>query len=280
MRMRSPCAPSCFAVTHIPSATPACGSSVIPRYRQMFSLQCVIFALVKVPKYLPRERMAMYTSPMQTIIRSENTPRSNSAPLMTKNTANSGDVHLSALPIRSDDSGQILQNTVPSIMQTSSDEKPIVTGPTGNSSLASATVRNTNAMVIFRRLVLELKSFSSCVSSHPITAPSASDSTISSSGLTRIAIRSTDPKQMALAIPNETANTTRPTASSSATIGSRRSTTGPFALYWRTTISVAAGAVAVAIAPSVIACATLMRPFVSTQASSSAKSTSSVAASA
>jgi hypothetical protein len=35
-----------------------------------------------------------------------------------------------------------------------------------------------------------------------------------------------------------------------ATTGSSIRVTGPFALYWRTTISVAAGAVAAAIAPS------------------------------
>ena len=66
---------------------------------------------------------------------------------------------------------------------------------------------------------------------------------------------STAPLFSVLAIPKETANTTRPTASSSATTGSRRFVRGPFALYCRTTISVAAGAVAAAMAPSVMACA-------------------------
>ena len=46
---------------------------------------------------------------------------------------------------------------------------------------------------------------------------------------------------------------TRPTASSRATTGSSTSVTGPLALYWRTTIRVAAGAVAAAIAPRVTA---------------------------
>ncbi len=54
-------------------------------------------------------------------------------------------------------------------------------------------------------------------------------------------------------MPTATANSTRPTASSSATTGSSISVTGPLALYWRTTISVAAGAVALATAPSVMA---------------------------
>ena len=44
----------------------------------------------------------------------------------------------------------------------------------------------------------------------------------------------------------EIAKTTKPTASSSATTGSKMSVTGPFALYCLTTIRVAAGAVAVA----------------------------------
>ena len=61
------------------------------------------------------------------------------------------------------------------------------------------------------------------------------------------------PPTIACAMPKETENTTRPTASSSATIGRSSSVTGPFALYCLTTISVAAGAVADAIAPSVIA---------------------------
>ena len=58
---------------------------------------------------------------------------------------------------------------------------------------------------------------------------------------------------MASAMPKETAKITRPTASSSATMGSSKLVTGPLALYWRTTISVAAGAVAAAMAPRVMA---------------------------
>ena len=147
----------------------------------------------------------------------------------------------------------MLQNTVPSIMQVSSEEKLIVTGPIWKLSPAREQVRNTTAMLMFRRLVLELKSFSSHVSTTPISAPRPSESTISSSGLTRIEIISTAPECMASAIPKEMENTTRPTASSSATIGSRRSTSSPFALYCRTTISVAAGAVAAAMAPRTMA---------------------------
>ena len=43
----------------------------------------------------------------------------------------------------------------------------------------------------------------------------------------------------------------RHSASSMATTGSSMLQTGPRALYWRTTISVAAGAVAAAMAPSI-----------------------------
>ncbi len=178
------------------------------------------------------------------------------------------------------ESGQRLQNTVPSIMHTRSEEKPIVTGPASNSSIDSAVVRNTNAIDIFRRLVLELNSFSSWVKSQPIRAPSASERTISNSGFTIIEIRSKEPLTIAFAMPKLTANTTSPTASSNATIGSSKSTRGPFALYWRTTISVAAGAVAVAIAPRVMACATVIFPPVAALTASSATSTKSVAVSA
>ena len=138
-------------------------------------------------------------------------------------------------------------------MHTSSDEKPTFTGPTLNSAIDSATVSSTKPMVSDSRLELELNSFSIWVRITPISAPSASDITISTTGSTRMDTRSNAPLFMALATPNDTANTTRPTASSSATTGSRMSVSLPLALYWRTTIRVAAGAVAVAIAPSVIA---------------------------
>ena len=58
---------------------------------------------------------------------------------------------------------------------------------------------------------------------------------------------------MAWAMPIATAKITSPTASSNATMGRSRLVTGPLALNWRTTIRVAAGAVAEAIAPRTIA---------------------------
>ena len=93
-------------------------------------------------------------------------------------------------------------------------------------------------------------------------------------------ITSNEPVLSAFAMPNDTANTTRPTASSSATIGSSRSTSGPLALYCRTTISVAAGAVAVAMAPRVMACAMESLPPVASEMATSAISTTNVAVSA
>ena len=222
----------------------------------------------------------MYTTPAQTMAQSVNTSSSSSAPLMTKNRANSGEVHLSAAPIRSPDRGQRLQNTVPSIMHTSKEEKPTVTGPSRNSSMDRETVRNTKAMVTFRRLVLEWNSFSSCVSSQPMTAPSARDPTISTSGFTRMDTRSISLLTRVLAMPKDTANTTRPTASSRATMGSSRLVKGPLALYWRTTISVAAGAVAVAMAPRVSTWARDSFSGIRKWSASRARSTSAVAVSA
>ena len=61
------------------------------------------------------------------------------------------------------------------------------------------------------------------------------------------------PCSRALAMPKEAEKSTRPTASSRATTISSRRVRGPSALYCLTTIRVAAGAVAAAIAPSVMA---------------------------
>ena len=124
-----------------------------------------------------------------------------------------------------------MQKIVPSIMHTSRDEKEMVTGPMWNEVEASAMVIITKEMVMDRRLELEKNSFSSWVSSHPMIAPSTSEHTISSIGLTTIVITFSVPPSSACAIPKDTANTIRPTASSSATIGSSRSVTGPLALY-------------------------------------------------
>ena len=125
----------------------------------------------------------------------------------------------------------MLQNTVPSIMHTSSGEKPMTTSPTRHSSAASATVRNTNAMVMDIRLRLEWNMASSRVRAAPASIPSSRESTISMSGLTSTETMLSAPLIIALAMPKLTANTTRPTASSSTTMGSSRLVSGPLALY-------------------------------------------------
>ena len=87
----------------------------------------------------------------------------------------------------------------------------------------------------------------------PSIAPRIRLHTTSRIGSSTTLITSTAPTTSALATPKDTANKTSPTASSSATMGSRISVSGPLALYCRTTISVAAGAVAEATAPSTTA---------------------------
>ncbi len=142
---------------------------------------------------------------------------------------------------------------VPSIMQVSSEEKPIFTPPTWNCIMDMATVRNTKPMDRERRLLREWKKRSKNVSSAPISEPSSSEPTISRAGSRAMDTRLTSPEIRARAMPKDTAKITRPTASSRATMGKSRSVSLPLALYWRTTISVAAGAVAEAMAPSVSA---------------------------
>ena len=170
---------------------------------------------------------------------------------MTKNRQKRGTVHLSALYMMSPDLGQRLQNTAPSIMQTRSDENEIVTGPTLKLICDRAIVMNTNAIDIASLLLFEKKSSSTFVSKSPRREPSPSERTISRSGSTIMATTFRELDSKASATPNETAKATRPTASSNATTGSSKSVTFPWALYCFTTINVAAGAVAVAIAPRV-----------------------------
>ena len=98
---------------------------------------------------------------------------------MTKNSTMRGPVQRSEFSMISSESGQRLQNTLPSIMHTSSDEKPRVTGPIFTLIIDSATVRNTKLMVMARRFVLELKSFSIWVITQPATAPRSREAVIS-----------------------------------------------------------------------------------------------------
>ena len=66
---------------------------------------------------------------------------------MTKKIANSGAVHLSALPIMSSEYSLMLQKVIPSIIHTRSEEKDIVTGPALNFTDDSATVSRTKPIV-------------------------------------------------------------------------------------------------------------------------------------
>ena len=203
--------------------------------------------------YLPSEREMMYTTPIRTTITSEKTVSSSSAPLITKNRIRIGVVHLSARSISSSETSQILQNTVPSIMQASSDENPICTEPIWNLIDDRATVIITKVTETAILLEREWKYLSHRVKSNPITNPRAKESTTSRRGSRITDEALIEPAPSDLAIPKEIAKTTSPTASSNATTGSKISVKGPFALYCFTTIKVAAGAVAVATAPRTIA---------------------------
>ena len=205
------------------------------------------------PKYLPSERAMIYTTPTISVTGCASTLRSSSAPESTKNSTFSGIVQFSTRSMSSSDVGQMLQKMVPVIMHTSSREKPQCTGPTLKVIIDRPTVSITNAMEIVIRLLREWKKRSTQLSSQPIAAPSTRDSTISTIGSTTTAMMLTAPLASALAMPKDTENSKRPTASSMATTSISRRVIGPSALYWRTTIIVAAGAVAEAIAPSVIA---------------------------
>ena len=150
----------------------------------------------------------------------------------------------------SSEKSQRLQNTVPHIMHTSREEKPTSTPPPRSSStLEKAVHRNTKATARLKRLERELKNFSTTLKTQPRPAPSSREATISMAGFNSTDTRFTEPEIRALAMPVDTAKTIRPTASSRATMGSRMLVRGPLALYWLMTITVAAGAVAVAMAP-------------------------------
>ena len=91
----------------------------------------------------------------------------------------------------SSEKSQMLQNTVPSIMQDKRLEKEISARPTGIVIIENPTVRRTNATEMDNRFDLEWKNFSLHVKRNPMTAPSRSEQTISSRGLTSTEMRST-----------------------------------------------------------------------------------------
>ena len=69
----------------MPSATPACGRSVMPSHFCTFGGHFMNFALTLAPNHLPTERARIYAAPMMTTDMLLNTFSSNSAPLSTKN---------------------------------------------------------------------------------------------------------------------------------------------------------------------------------------------------
>jgi len=56
-----------FTISAIPSATPAWGNSVMPKYFTILSSHLESLALKFAPLYLPIERLMRYTTPINTI---------------------------------------------------------------------------------------------------------------------------------------------------------------------------------------------------------------------
>ena len=81
--------------------------------------------------------------------------RSSSAPLSTKKRIFTGDTQRSRRSISSSEVGQMLQNTVPVIMQTSSSEKPQWIGPMSKVTMDRPTVSSTKATERLMRLERE-----------------------------------------------------------------------------------------------------------------------------
>ena len=112
------------------------------------------------------------------------------------------------------------------------------------------THRQTIAIAIESRFPLPVNHLIKIERIKPSTAPNKSPPIISITGLIITLSISTSPElPIILATATEIPNAIKATASSIATTGSKVSVTGPFALYCFTTIMVAAGAVAEAIAP-------------------------------
>ena len=99
----------------------------------------------------------MYTTPMRSTSGFERMFRSSSAPLSTKNRMLTGETQRSRRSISSSDVGQMLQKTVPVIMQTSSSEKPQCSGPIWKVTMERPTVSRTKATERLMRLEREWK---------------------------------------------------------------------------------------------------------------------------
>ena len=99
----------------------------------------------------------MYTTPMRSTSGFDRMFRSSSAPLRTKKRMFTGDTQRSRRSISSSEVGQMLQKTVPVIMQTSSSEKLQCTGPIWKESIERPTVSRTKATERLMRLEREWK---------------------------------------------------------------------------------------------------------------------------
>ena len=191
------------------------------------------------PPHLPRVRSSRYPTPMSPTWGS--TLKSSSAPESTKNSKNRGGVNLSHCSISTSRCWLIFTITAPIIMHTSREDRfSISHRPT------PASTRAMDRASLLPRLA---KNRAPKASTAPSAAPSATLPTISMIGESTMLSTVTAPPSMDWATEAEMEKTIRPRASSMATTGSSICVTGPLALYCRTTISVAAGAVARAMAP-------------------------------
>ena len=161
-----------------------------------------------------------------------------------KNSMNSGGVQRSVFSISAPESARRFTMAAPMAMQVKSALSP--------QQSESATPANTAAIISERRLARERKKRSRNESTVPSAAPTTRERPISSSGeISMFCTVGAAPLVRDCAMASEIANAARPIASSMATTESSVFVIVPCARYCRTTISVAAGAVAVAIAPSV-----------------------------
>ena len=142
----------------------------------------------------------------------------------------------------------MLAKTAPVIMQVKREDKD---SPIGQFISDSPTPARTATIIRHSLFARDLKNLMQSASSAPKAAPTTRDKAISRRGVTTVLIKvNCSPTAKTFANATHIENTISPIASSNATTGRSVSVTMPRALYCFTTMSVAAGAVAVAIAPS------------------------------
>ncbi len=164
-----------------------------------------------------------------------------------------------------------LTSIAPIAIQSSSGERPNI--------VARALPRNTKPVVIISRFESFLKKRSGTINKTPSRKPNSSEPRISPTGFATDRSSDVSPGcciMFTIAMANPKA--IRATASSSATTLSSVSVTGPFALYCLTTIIVAAGAVADAIAPRSIAISILNPVSISTRTTTAVAASPSMTA--